>query len=202
MGRTGRPLALALVVALAPACATKRYDVTAIAAVPKAAGRVDGRGATLRISGLEVRLEATDAVPAPQAVRGQPSAGKARPLALRLCFRASELGYSLDPTRVVLRRGDQVWSARADALAPGASRVWIASGRSCLDLGFDTPVDPGPSQQVVLDGLARGRTPLAPVVLPVARRAVQERHLTPAGVEALTLPLKILLAPLAMYGGI
>jgi hypothetical protein len=202
MSRTCRPLALALVVALLPACATKRYDVTAIAAVPKAAGRLDGRGATLRLSGLDVRLEATDAVPAPRAVRGQASAGEPRPLALRLCFHARELGYSLDPTRVVLRRGDRVWSARADALSPGAGRVWIASGRSCLDLGFDTPVDLDPGQLVVLDGLARGRTPLAPVALPVARRTVQERHLTPAGVEALTLPLKILLAPLAMYGGL
>ena len=98
--------------ALLPACATKRYEVSAIGAVPKTAGHVAGHGAKLKLSGLEVAIETLDAVPIEAAPYEGTSAGSGNtpasggaPLSLRLRFASRELGYSFDPSRVVLRSG-------------------------------------------------------------------------------------------------
>jgi hypothetical protein len=186
-------LTLLAVVRMLPACATKRYDVSAIGR-PGPDGRVDGTRAKLELSGLRVTVESTDAVELPaHAATGAPAA--ARGLAVRLCFQAEELGYSFDPGRVVLRRDGEEFRASA-----AGGRAWIQPG-TCTPLRFDAPVDERADQQLVLDGLARGRTAIGPVVLAVARKRVERRYLTKGGVDALTLPFKILLFPLAMYGG-
>jgi len=205
-------LALAAVVLL-PACATRRYDVTAIGAVPKTAGRVDGQSAKLKLGGLEIGVEALDVVPletaAPQAA---PAPSVAPPLSVRLRLESKELGFAFDPSRVVLRRGSEEWHARLSS-APGSGctdsgivagagggRLWLAP-RSCLVLAFDVPVGEGDGHELVLDGLARGRRPLAPVVMPITRRRATTRVLTEGGKQALMVPVYILLAPLALAGG-
>jgi hypothetical protein len=190
-----------VVTLLAPACATKRYGVSAIADVPKASGRSAGYGAQLRLTGIEAAIDALDG-----------AAGEAPPLSLRVRLRSKDLGYSFDPGRVVLRRGGDEWHARRTS-APecGASgvlaeaeggRLWLAP-RACLVLAFDASVGDGAGQEVVFDGLARGRRPIPPVTLSIARRELVARSLTPGarkfGEAVILVPLYILLAPLAAY---
>lgn len=187
---------------LLPACATKRYEVSTFRAVPPAAGHSDGRRARLQLSGLEVVVEGDDVV--------APAAAPA-PLVVRLRLRSKQIGYAFDPTRVVLRRGAEEWRARSQGpfgedcervqVAPdaGEGRVWLQRA-SCFVLSFD--VATGDNARLVLSGLARGRTPIAPVAMPVERRRVQERYLTPTGVEVLTFPLKLLLLPFAYAAAI
>ena len=194
--------------ALLAACATRRYDVSAIGAVPKEAGSSDGYAARLRLSGLGVAIEALDERPA----GGAAERGGAPPLTLLLRLESKEFGYSFDPSQVVFRDGLQEWRPRLTASAAcaasgvvagaGGGRVWLAP-RACLALAFDASVGEGEGQELVLDGFARGRRPIPPVVMRVARREAVARSLTPgakkAGEIAIKVPLYILLAPLVAY---
>lgn len=198
--------------ALLAACATRRYDVSAIGAVPKEAGSSDGYAARLRLSGLGVAIEALDERPAGDAAETAGGGRPAPPLTLLLRLESKEFGYSFDPSQVVFRDGLQEWRPRLTASAAcaasgvvagaGGGRVWLAP-RACLALAFDASVGEGEGQELVLDGFARGRRPIPPVVMRVVRREAVARSLTPgakkAGEIAIKVPLFILLAPLAAY---
>jgi hypothetical protein len=207
---------LAAVLAL-PACTTTTHSVTGL--VPSAPGHPDrGRpAASIRLS-LDENLRAE--------VRAEDVArpGEEVPaFALRLVFDARVLGYAFAPGQLVLRdgRGGE-WrptSASAGQVRQGACSdpsgasdaidryVPVVSG-TCAYVGFDRPVQPGERLDLVVDGAALGRRRLPPVTVALARTERESRKPAPAvaGVgravgKVLQVGLTILLAPLAMSGG-
>jgi hypothetical protein len=169
--------------ALLPACSTTTRNVTGLA--PAAGGRPRG----------EVALAV---------------------LSLSIAFQPKVLGYSFSAGQLILRdrRGGE-WRPRA------ASAGWMRYGScessgslgdalggyvplargACVLVAFDHAVDSGERLELVVAGAAVGRRRLEPVTVALARTERKTRSADPVLVEMLTLPLKILLFPLAMYGG-
>jgi hypothetical protein len=195
-----------------PACSTTTSTVTGLAlAAPGEPGR-RRVGPSIRVT-LDERLRAevrtTDRVPADAA---SPA------LSLSLAFDAKELGYSIHAGQLVLRDGrggewrpasaSAAWmrygscegGGRASAGDPLVGYVPVARG-SCVLVEFDRGVGPGERLELVIAGVAVGQRRLDPVTVSLTRTEQKSRKADPVLVEFLTLPLKILLFPLAMYGG-
>jgi hypothetical protein len=201
---------LAAAIAL-PGCSTTTRSISGLA--PSASGEpARGRVApSIRLSldeSLRAEVQATDAVP---------SGGAVPALSLRLVFEPKVLGYSFDAGQLVLRdgRGGEWRPARASAGRMRYGACEIASGPpdavngyvplargTCVEVGFEHPVPPGERLELVIVGAAVGQRRLAPTTVALARTEQKSRKADPAFVEILTLPLKILLFPLAMYGGV
>jgi len=152
--RASRAFVAVLVGLLPAACATTRYTQSRLqTGPPEAEGR--GREAvSVEIEGIKVRVESLDRAPR----------GKAIPnLRLRLVFDPRELGYSFDPGQVVLRGPDgREWLGAAGGYRP-------VYPKASVDLAFDVVVEPETRMELVLGGLARGKKPLGPVTLRLAR---------------------------------
>jgi hypothetical protein len=142
--------------ALSSGCATTRYSQSRIETAPHEGKGRRGEAVSLKIEGLEVRVESLDRTPRGQGIPN---------LALRLVFDPGALGYSFDPGQVVLRGAD--------------GREWRAAGsgyqavypKAHVDLVFDTAVGPEGRMDLVLGGLARGTRRLEPVTLRLARHS-------------------------------
>jgi hypothetical protein len=187
---------------LPAACATTSYSRSGVATLPPGLKGKAGANARIEIEGLKVRLESLDYAKRQDAI---PS------LALRLVFDPNELGYSFDPAQVVLRdESGATWSPRvygpghfatgpwscagAGAVGASASSYHVLAPGSCFELAFDVALAPSGRVELALGGLARGRKRLDPVTLTLARR--QGRSIDRV------YWLEVLLAPLAVYGGV
>jgi len=131
-------------------------------------------------------------------------------------FDPEVLGYSFHAGELVLRDGKGgEWRPTAASAGwarhgaceggshladPLAAYVPVVQG-SCVLVRFDHVVAPGERLELVVKGAAIGRRRLGPVTVALARTERKSRTADPVLVEMLTLPLKILLFPLAMYGG-
>lgn len=170
---------------LSGGCATTRYSQSHVVAPSPATPRQARAAASFALDGLAVRVETLD-----RATRDDPIPD----LALRVTLRPDALGYSFDPGQVVLRTADgREWRAAGGQYQP------VLRGAS-FEVAFDAPVAPGESAELTLGGIARGRKRLEPVALRLARREGVSRALTRTGEQILTVPLVILLAPLALAG--
>jgi hypothetical protein len=197
---------LAAVLAL-PACATTTRSAIGLAAsAPGEPAAVPG-AASVRLNldeGLRAEVRATSAVAT--------SPG----LGLSLTFDTKVLGYSFDAASLVVRDGhggewrptsaSAGWSrygsceAAPAAADPLGGWVPLASG-TCVQVAFDRTVTGSERVELEIAGVAIGQRRLAPATVTLARTERKSRKADPALVEVLTLPLKILLFPLAMYGG-
>lgn len=187
---------------LPAACATTSYSRSGVATLPKGVKGKAGSNASVEIEGLKIRLESLDYAKRRAAI---PS------FALRLVFDPRELGYSFDPAQVVLRDASgAAWRPRVHGPGRFATGPWscsvavvedtsapsyhaLAPG-SCFELAFDVALGPDARLELALGGLARGRKRLAPVALPLARREGRS-------IDRVYW-LEVLLAPLALYGGV
>lgn len=177
--RAASAFAAALVSLVPAGCATTRYTQSAVVAMPPDVKGKAGSSASLEIQGLKLRIESLDRAPEKAAIPR---------LGLRVVFEPKEIGYSFDPSQVVLRGGDGAtfrphvagpgrldtasWSCAAAALPDAAEpRYHLLAPKSCFDLDFDVTVGRDARLELVLDGLARGQKLLEPVALPVARRS-------------------------------
>jgi hypothetical protein len=216
-----RHLGLLIAVLALPACATTTRSVTGL--VPSAPGGSGASGggrpaASIRLSldeNLRAEVRADDVAPEGDAVPA---------LVLRLVFDPKVLGYAFAPGQLVLRdgRGGE-WrptSASAGRMSQGACTdpttgasdaiarfVPLVPG-SCAYVGFDRPVRPGEPLELVIGGAALGQRRLEPVTVALARTEQKSRRPAPAVADAgrgvgkvLQVALTILLAPLAMAGG-
>lgn len=202
-------LTFALAVLL-PACRTTTRSVTGLAPTTPGDRSPARVAASVRLSldeHLRAEVRATDAAPA----------GEAAPaLGLAVVFEPKVLGYSFNAAQLVLRdgRGGE-WRPTAasagrmrhgscesasNAGDPLGGYVPVAPG-SCVQVAFDRAVSDGERLELVVAGAAVGRRRLEPVTVALARTEQKSRQADPVLVEMLTLPLKILLFPLAMYGG-
>jgi hypothetical protein len=204
---------LAAALALA-GCSTTTRSITGLAPAAPGTPARDRAAASIRLGldeGLRAEVRATDAAPAGDAVPA---------LGLRLVFDPKVLGYSFDGGQLVLRDGrggewrpasartgwmrhGECEIASGPAAAPGGY-VPVARG-SCVDVGFDRAVRPGERLELVIAGAAVGQRRLEPVTVALARTEQQSRKTDPAVANALEkflqVALTIVLAPLAMYGG-
>jgi hypothetical protein len=149
-----RAAAIGAVCLLPSGCATSRYSQSRIATAPLAA---KGRAATcvaFEVDGVKVRVESLD-----RARQG----GAAPRLSLRVGFEPRALGYSFDPGQVVLRLSD---GRESRPLSVGYR---VLGPQSSVDLVFDAAVESSESAALIVAGLARGATPLAPVTLRLSR---------------------------------
>lgn len=163
---------------LPAACATTRYTQSGFAALPPGVEGRAGASATLELDGLKLRVESLD-----QVARGE----EIPPLALRLSFDPSVLGYSFDPGQLSLRgRDGATWRAR---VADGAGYRALLPG-SGYEVAFDVAVTPDAPVDLVVDGLARGSKRLPPVTITLARRSGRSLDRV--------YWLEVLLAPLGM----
>jgi hypothetical protein len=217
----GRVLALAAV-ALLPACTTVTRSATRVAPPSDPQGKKHSRSVTLSLDEhLRAALRTTDAVasvvPPPSGAQATAApAPAAPPLGLALQFQTRVLGYSFDPGQLVLRdgRGGE-WrpvAASAGRMKYGECQaagtfgdarggyVPLAEG-SCVLVHFDRAVGNGDRLELVVAGAALGKRRLEPVTVGLVRVESTWRQANDGLVDALTLPLKILLFPLAMYGG-
>jgi hypothetical protein len=184
------------------ACATTSYSRSGVTAVPPGVNGKAGSNAKVEIEGLKVRLESLDYAKRQDTI---PS------FALRLVFDPRELGYSFDPAQVVLRdESGATWSPRVYGPGLFATGPWSCTGAgavnasvpsyhglapgSCFELAFDVALGPEGRLELALGGLARGRKRLDPVLLPLARRSGRS-------IDRVYW-LEVLLAPLALYGGV
>jgi hypothetical protein len=217
----GRVIVLAAA-ALAPACTTVTRSATRVAPPSDPQGKKHGGSVTLSLDEhLHAELRTTDAVStvvatpsdAPATAAPVPAAP---PLGLALQFQTRVLGYSFDPGQLVLRdgRGGE-WrpvAASAGRLKYGECQaegvlgdarggyVPLAHG-SCVLVHFDRAVGAGDRLELVVAGAALGKRRLEPVTVGLFRVESTWRQANDGLVDALTLPLKILLLPFAMYGG-
>lgn len=183
------PFALVAATSSPVACPTTLcehpYDYHATAIEPQPSPRTPeqwGTSATLEVEGLRIRVQSLDVArerePAPL-------------LGLRLLFEPREIGYSFDPSQVVLRgadgsewhprvRGPGLLGTRARACAGGSGdsaegepRYRFLSPKTCFDLSFDVTVEPATSWELTLAGLARGQRRLDPVGFRLSRTCWQ-----------------------------
>jgi len=159
------------------ACATSRYSQSRIETVSKGG---QGRGAaqaTLEVDGVKVRIASLDRV----------RQGEAAPtLSLRMELEPRALGYSFDPGQVVLRLAD---GRESRALSSGYRGL---APNSSVDLVFDAAVPEGQAVELIVAGLARGKTELAPVTLRLSRHvgtSIDRMYWLEAIGVALTAPL-------------
>jgi hypothetical protein len=134
-------------------CATSRYSQSRIATVPQAAKGRAAHSVAFEIDGVKTRIESLD-----RARQGD----EAPRLSLRIAFEPRELGYSFDPGQVVLRTDEGEWRPRASGYQP-------VLPQSSFELAFDEAVEPTQRAELVVGGLARGKTALAPVTLRISR---------------------------------
>lgn len=194
-------LAMTAACLLPAACATTSYSRSGVAAVPAGVKGSRGANASLQIEGLKVRIESLDYAKKGDALP---------PLAVRLVFDPSELGYSFDPGQVVLRAADgSSWKPRVHGPGQFTTPSWtcgdVAFGdakargyhllapRTCFELAFDVALSADARLELELSGFARGRRKIDPVRLGLARR--DSRSLDRV------YWLEVLLAPLALAGG-
>jgi hypothetical protein len=215
----GRVLALAAA-ALLPSCTTVTRSATRVAAPSDPEGRKASRSVTLSLDEhLRAELRTTDAVSSvvPRPSGGPATAAPAAPrLGLALRFRTRVLGYSFDPGRLALRDGKGgEWrpaAASAGRLKYGECQTAAAFGDarggyvplaegSCILVQFDRALGAGDRLDLVVSGAALGKRRLEPVTVGLVRVESTWRQADDDVVKVLTLPLKILLLPLAMYGG-
>jgi len=193
-----------------PACGTTTHSLTGLAPATLAGPAHGPRALSIRLDldeSLRAELRATDVASAGEAVP---------PLGLSFTFEPKVLGYSFHAGQLVLRDGNggewRPTTASAGWMRHGscegasglgdplAGYVPLARG-ACVRVGFDQAVPPGARLELVVAGAAIGQRRLAPVSVALARTEQKSREADPVLVETLTLPLKILLFPLAMYGG-
>jgi hypothetical protein len=193
-------LAVSAACLLPAACATTSYSRSGVAAVPEGVKGSRGPSASLQIEGLKLRIESLDYAKKGEALP---------PLAVRLVFDPSEIGYSFDPGQVVLRAADgSTWSPRVHGPGQFTTPSWSCSvadvsaeargyrllaPRSCFELAFDVALSADARLELELSGFARGRKRLDPVRLPLARRSGRSLDRV--------YWLEVLLAPLALAGG-
>lgn len=199
---TSRKLARLAVTAaclLPAACATTSYSRSGVAAVPEGVKGSRGSNASLQIEGLKLRIESLDYAKKGEALP---------PLAVRLVFDPSELGYSFDPTQVALRAADgSSFKPRVHGPGQFTTPSWTCSGgasvdaqgyhllapRTCFELTFDVALTADTPLELELSGFARGRRKIEPVKLALARRSGRSLDRV--------YWLEVLLAPLALAGG-
>jgi hypothetical protein len=186
--RAVRRLGLVAACALSTACATTRYTQSRVTALPPAAKGGAGAAASLVLDDLRLSVEPLDRAPRGDGIPN---------LSLRVTFRPAVLGYSFDPGQVVLRTAD---GRESRALGRGLDGYVPLGPSESFTLAFDAPVGPGDGAEVTLGGIARGRRRIDPVTLRLARREGVSRTLTRTGEKILTVPLVVLLAPLALAG--
>jgi hypothetical protein len=206
--------------ALLPACTTVTRSATRVAAPSDPQGSKASRSVRLSLDEhLRAELRTTDAVASvvPRPSGGPASAAPAAPpLGLALRFQTRVLGYSFDPGQLVLRDGKGgEWkpaAASAGRMKYGECQVAAAFGEprggyvplaegSCILVQFDRAVGAGDRLDLVVSGAALGKRRLEPVTVGLVRVESTWREANDDVVKVLTLPLKILLLPLAMYGG-
>lgn len=186
---------------LGAACATTSYSRGGVAAVPAGMKGKAGANASVEIEGLRVRIESLD-----YAKKGE----TLPPLAVRLVFDPSELGYSFDPGQVTLRAADgAAWKPSVHGPGQLVTPSWTCSGigsasaeargyhllapRTCFELAFDVALTADAMLELELAGFARGRKRIDPVKLALARRGGRSLDRV--------YWLEVLLAPLALVGG-
>ena len=184
--RLMRTLALLAAAVLSGACATSRYTESRIESTPPDVRSRPGSRASLEIQGVKVGIELLDRTPAQEA---------AYSLGVRLVFEPEAIGYSFDPGQVVLRTVDgREWR--------GAARGYrLLHPKAAFNLVFGVAVEPDPQAELVLGGLARGRTRLEPVSLLLARhrgRSIDRMYWLEGLMTAVVVPLAVLTYP---YGG-
>ena len=217
----GRVVALAVAVLL-PACTTVTRSATRVAPPSDPQGKKHSRSVTLSLDEhLRAELRTTDAVSSvvPPASGGPATAGAtpvAPPLGLALRFRTRVLGYSFDAGQLVLRDGQggewKPLAASAGRMKYGECQASWSFGDarggyvpleegSCVLVQFDRPVGTGERLDLVVAGAALGKRRLEPVSVGLVRVESTWRQANEGTTNLLLLPFKILLFPLAMYGG-
>jgi hypothetical protein len=157
-------------------CATSRYSQSRIATVPQAAKGRAAHSVAFEIGGVKTRIESLD-----RARQGD----RAPRLSLRIAFEPRELGYSFDAGQVVLRTDEGEWRPRQSGYQP-------VLPQSSFELSFDVAVEPARQAELVVGGLARGKTALAPVTLRLSRHegtSIDRMYWLEAIGVALTAPL-------------
>jgi len=161
-----------------PGCATTSYSHTRVEALPSGVKGKAGDSTTLEIEGLRLRIEALDRTPKQQAIP---------PLALHVVFDPRIVGYSFDPSQVVLHRPDgasfaphasgpgrfntATWRcAGAEPLDAAAPRYHAVDRASCFQLVYDVVLPAGARFTVDLGGLTVGQRRIEPIALRLARR--------------------------------
>ncbi len=218
----GRVVAIAAAV-LVPACTTVTRSATRVAPPSDPQGKKHSRSVTLSLDEhLRAELRTTDAVSSvvPPPSGGPATAGAmpvAPPLGLALRFRTRVLGYSFDPGQLVLRDGQggewkplaasagrmKYGECQAASWSFGDARggyVPLEEG-SCVLVQFDRSVGTGERLDLVVAGAALGKRRLEPVSVGLVRVESTWRQANEDTTNFLLLPFKILLFPLAMYGG-
>jgi hypothetical protein len=176
-------------------CSTAGYSGSRIE-MPAADGKARG-GTTLsfQIDALKVSIHGGDVTR---------EGGTVPRLRLLLVFEPPEIGYSFDPSQVVLRSAEgQEWRPRAwgpgllDGKTPTCSAPQLGeadssyhflSPKTCFGLAFDLTIEADTRVDLVLGGLARGRRALDPVTLRISRKSWRSiEHIWP--LEILLLPV-------------
>jgi len=148
-----RIAALAAAWIVTSGCATARYSQSAIATAPLAANGRAAHSVAFAIDGVKTRVESLDRAP---------QGGQAPRLSLRISFEPGALGYSFDPGQVVLRTDEGEWRPAQNGYRP-------VLPDSSYELSFSVGINDQQHAELVVSGLARGTTALAPVTLRLSR---------------------------------